>query len=340
MNRLMLTESEVGEIQRLTREIVERFGSSESPGLLAEAAVLAHDLPRRLRYFLNDFRLQEPEPGICVISGLTVDNDRIGDTPKHWKDRKRPTRTETEEVFLILAGSLLGEVIGWATQQAGYIIHEIFPIAGHEKEQLGTGCEELLAWHNEDAFHSCRGDYLGLLCLRNPDGVVTTWGSCDVSLLTPRHRDLLFEPRYTIRPDESHLQKNSAGPVPNEELSQSYSQISRMNSVPPRIPVLYGSKERPYLRLDPYFMDRCPDDPEAQEALDALIAQIDSRIETVVIGPGDLLIIDNYRVVHGRKPFKARHDGRDRWLKRINITRDLRKSRELRGSSESRVLCG
>lgn len=340
MSRFAYSASEIDEVQRLSQEIVQRFESSESPEFLREAPVLAHELPRRLRYFINDFRLFEPDPGFCFISGLPVDDDRIGDTPKHWKDRQFPTTTQAEEMYLVLVGSLLGEVIGWATQQSGYIVHDIFPIPGHEKEQLGTGCEDPLAWHVEDAFHPCRGDYLALLCLRNHDQVATTWGTYDVSQLSPRHRDILFEPRYTIRPDESHLQRNSAAPITDEVLGRAYSQIERMDAAPPRIAVLYGSRERPYIRIDPYFMDPLTEDPEAQEALDALTAQIDSRLGSVVSQPGDIFIVDNYRLVHGRKPFKARNDGRDRWLKRINIARDLRKSRDLRERAESRVLRG
>jgi enduracididine beta-hydroxylase len=57
-----------------------------------------------------------------------------------------------------------------------------------------------------------------------------------------------------------------------------------------------------------------------------------------VLEPGDMLFVDNFRAVHGRRPFSARFDGRDRWLKRINVTRDLRKSRRVRGSRESRVI--
>ncbi|MBP2478023.1 putative NAD(P)/FAD-binding protein YdhS [Crossiella equi] len=34
----------------------------------------------------------------------------------------------------------------------------------------------------------------------------------------------------------------------------------------------------------------------------------------------------NKRAVHGRRPFTARYDGTDRWLRRINITADLRRS--------------
>ncbi len=58
----------------------------------------------------------------------------------------------------------------------------------------------------------------------------------------------------------------------------------------------------------------------------------------MALEPGDLLIIDNYRAVNGRKPFQARYDGRDRWLKRIGVTRDLRKSRAARSSADSPIV--
>jgi enduracididine beta-hydroxylase len=50
------------------------------------------------------------------------------------------------------------------------------------------------------------------------------------------------------------------------------------------------------------------------------------------------LFVDNFRAVHGRNPFKANFDGRDRWLKRLNIASDLRKSRDSRVSSYNRVI--
>ncbi len=92
------------------------------------------------------------------------------------------------------------------------------------------------------------------------------------------------------------------------------------------------------MRLDPYFMEHLDDDPEAQEALDALVEQIDTNLKDLTLKSGDICFIDNYRVVHGRKPFTARYDGNDRWLKRLNIVRDLRKSRSSRGSAQSLIL--
>jgi hypothetical protein len=83
------------------------------------------------------------------------------------------------EALLILLGALLGEALGWATQQGGSIIHDIFPIKECENEQLGTGSLQTLWWHNEDAFHDYRADYIGMACLRNPDNVATTIASID-----------------------------------------------------------------------------------------------------------------------------------------------------------------
>jgi hypothetical protein len=64
-----------------------------------------------------------------------------------------------------------------------------------------------------------------------------------------------------------------------------------------------------------------------------------AALEDRAVEPGDIVFIDNFQAVHGRKPFRARYDGRDRWLKRISVVRDLRKSREPRLSAASRVFC-
>jgi alpha-ketoglutarate-dependent taurine dioxygenase len=111
-----------------------------------------------------------------------------------------------------------------------------------------------------------------------------------------------------------------------------------MNANPEKVSVFFGSADAPYLRLDPYFMDPLDDDPEAQQALDALIALIDASLVHLVLQPGSFCFIDNYKAVHGRRPFKARYDGNDRWIKRISMTRDLRKSRQARADCGSRVI--
>jgi L-asparagine oxygenase len=50
---------------------------------------------------------------------------------------------------------------------------------------------------------------------------------------------------------------------------------------------------------------------------------IEEIATSVVLEPGDLLVIDNNIAVHGRSPFTARFDGHDRWLQRSFVVTDL-----------------
>jgi len=343
MNHLRLVEPELASIEALLRELATQYSSAEDENFLKDVGLFAHEMPRRLRAFLNDFKRLEPPAGNCVISGYAVNEAKIGRTPTHWKLRPAFSPTVEEEMYLLLLGSLLGDALGWSTQQDGHLIHDVIPIQGHEHEQLGSSSEELLTWHNEDAFHPYRCDYLGMMCLRNPDEVGTMLASMTGVQLDNAVTRVLFESRFTIRPDESHMEKNGSdlrkdSDEDRSSLEAAYRQINQMNSNPEKLAVLYGDPRSPYVRIDPYFMDSLDDDNEGQAALNALNAAIEGKIFDLVLQPGDCVFIDNHRTVHGRRPFKAKYDGNDRWLKRINVTRDLQKSRGSRHSCTSRII--
>ena len=189
------------------------------------------------------------------------------------------------------------------------------PIEGHENKMIGAGSDRELIWHTEDARFSYWGDYIGLMCLRNPEAVPTTFALINEVQLDPDQVEVLFEPRFVFRPDPSHPSDSGV-----EKAS-----------------VLFGDPKSPYVRFDPYCMDQ-PEDEATRSAIDYLIRAIDENLTSVALLPGECLFIDNYRAVHGRSSFKARFDGTDRWLKRINIARDLRKSRAVRNALASRVI--
>jgi Fe(II)/alpha-ketoglutarate-dependent arginine beta-hydroxylase len=332
MQHLALDRDEKTAISKLLDEYEGELADLESDHVLQRATVLAHRLPERVRAAMNSFRLGNG-PGVLSISGYEVDHDRLGPTPGHWRDRPQPSPAHREELLLILYGSLLGDPFAWATQQNGRLVHDVIPIAGHENEQLGSSSESLLTWHTEDAFHPARGDFLLFACLRNPYAAATTVGYVDGMDLSAQTTAVLFEERFGIRPDESHLAKN------NTAGEQSlFEDIDEMNDDPVPVAVLFGDPAAPYIRADPYFMTVKEGDDEAREALDMLVKVIDERMFDVQLESGEYCFIDNHRVVHGRKPFKARHDGTDRWLKRINVTADLRKSRGARKSLTDRKI--
>ncbi len=334
MRRHALMPTETAAIRGLVDQLTTRFPGPEDAEFLRAVGLDAHELPRTLRQALCDFKLEEPVGGLLLVSGWPVDDGHLGPTPSHWKVAGESRRTFAHEAAMLLVGSLLGDPVGWATQQDGRLVHHVLPIREHEHAQLGSGSLELLWWHNEDAFHPLRPDYVILMCLRNPDRVATTYGSLADVKLSPPQIDKLFEPHFTIKPDNSH-QPDARGD--NEYASDGYDAIARMNQAPDKISVFYGDRSSPYLRLDPYFMDRVAD-PAAQDALDTLVREMDRTLLDLVLEPGDICILDNHRAVHGRRPFQARFDGTDRWLERILISRDLKRSRANRASSTDRIL--
>ena len=308
-----MINEEVESIRPLVKEIASRHGSTEEADFLDTVTTYAQELPKRIRVFLNTFRLTEPS-AVCLISGYPVDDLKIGKTPSDW--RKEPSSSSTEEeVFLNLCGALLGDVIAWAHQRGGLLCQDLVPIEAHKDEMLGSGSERELVLHTEDARYSYRGDYIGLMCLRNPDAVPTTFASIDEVHLDTNQAEVLFEPHFIFYPDPSH---------PTDTGHE-------------RAPILFGDPRFPYMRFDPYSMGK-PDIGEARSAMDYLIRALRKNLRGVALQPGECLFIDNYKAVHGRTSFKARFDGTDRWLKRITIARDIRKSRDARKAPAARVV--
>jgi hypothetical protein len=178
------------------------------------------------------------------------------------------------------------------------------------------------------------------MCLRNPDRVVTTLSCTEAFTVSEQHRSVLAEPRFTIRPDGSHLSRPAPPPrgVSGARLERAHDRIVAMNTDPVPIPLLFGDSDAPYLRLDQEYTAARPDDVMASEALTELAAAVDHGLSGYALAPGEICFVDNYRAVHGREAFAARHDGTDRWLRRLNITRDLRRSRSARISADSRLI--
>ncbi|ATE54999.1 guanitoxin biosynthesis L-enduracididine beta-hydroxylase GntD [Actinosynnema pretiosum] len=317
------------QVEALARAAVREHGSSSAPSLLAAAPGLAHRLPARLVDQLRDLRLAESASAL-VIRGLPVDDAEIGPTPLDWRGLDGQTRTAPQEAYLVLVAGLLGDIFGWTTLQDGRLIHDVVPMPSQKGEQSGHGTVNL-EWHTEDGFHPCRCDYLLLLGLRNHDRVPTTLASVDQVELDPAHRAALWQPRFLIRPDNEHLNRA-------RDIDGASHTVQAIADAPEPSAVLFGHPDQPYLRVDPAFMSALPGDREAAEALDAVVSALDAALTEVVVDAGDLLVVDNYKAVHGRCAFQARYDGTDRWLKKAVVTRDLRKSRALRSAPHHRIL--
>jgi Fe(II)/alpha-ketoglutarate-dependent arginine beta-hydroxylase len=341
MHHLTLTSEDNATIFPLLAELAKAYDTIENPELIRRAPVLARGLPPHLLTFLEEFRIGEPS-ALCLISGLSVEEAELGPTPTHWRDSQFDSKAFRQEIFFLLCGSALGDVFGWATQQDGRIMHDVLPIEGHEHYEIGSNSLQHLSWHTEDAFHPCRGDYVALMCLKNPDLVETV--VCDATDIDWSVLDVeaLYEPEFTQMPDNSHRPENtslSTGDATIDRLRErSFALIQSWNDDPVKRPVLFGDAAQPYMALDPYHMKTEGWSERSLAAFQGLCDQIEASMQNVCLRPGDCVFIDNFRAVHGRKSFKPRYDGSDRWLKRLNVTRNLRGSRAWRPAADNRII--
>lgn len=321
-----LSASDCRQVTGLVERLIEDYSSPDDRAFVETAADLARSLPDGIVRFLRSFQGAEPAVA-AVIRGLPVDDERVGPTPEHWSSHCDPARTMREDFYFLLLGSMIGEVFGWATLQNGALLHNVLPNRAEENDQSGAGSRAPLLWHIEDAFHPYRCDYLGLMALRNPDGIGTSLGSVRNLKVTQSEREVLWDRRFHIRPDKVHMKGLEVG-----------ARGAEFEHSPKPVSILFGDAEEPYLRINPPFMSALPGDEVAEQVLGDVISRIDESMGEVILNPGDVVFIDNYLAVHGRGSFIPRYDGTDRWMRKALFTRDLRKSRGVRDSADGRVL--
>ncbi|MFD4141310.1 guanitoxin biosynthesis L-enduracididine beta-hydroxylase GntD [Streptomyces sp. NPDC058572] len=316
-----LDADEVAGLRAAASKLADTHGAPGLPEFYDRDHAADELLPAGLRGFLLSYRRTEGRAA-CLVHGFPVDDARLGPTPGHWREAIGGTAATEQELWLAMCGTVLGDPFGWATLQEGRIIQNVLPIPGDETRQSGYGSTSLLEFHTEDGFHPNRCDYLLLFGLRNPDRVPTIVASVRDVRLSDQDRAVLAEDRFHILPDTEHIRQLEAHAPGHPALAKLYGMVDR----PVPTAVLFGDRFNPYLRIDRPFMHVRPGDTEAETALDRLMDELQRVQRDIAVGPGSMLVVDNYRAVHGRRPFVPRYDGTDRWLKKLTVSRNLRRN--------------
>ncbi|MFE3543551.1 TauD/TfdA family dioxygenase [Nocardia sp. NPDC059177] len=304
-------------VRALAADIRHHLGDSphtttlHTPALLAQIEQRAGELPDAVR---DAVRPPATAAGATVVRGLPVDDSEFGPTPAHWQAAAESAADPAHhgslelDIAMLLLARCAGEPFGWQGQQNGRLVNNIVPAAGHEDEQSGASSSTLLSPHTEDAFHARRAHLLMLVCLRNPDRVATTVSSVRQARLSAEDLRALRVPTVPILPDVSYGTgfDQAAAPLPTVWLDET------------------GGAT---LRYDPAYTPLDDADPAFRAAYARLTAELARVCHAPALAPGEILLVDNDVAVHGRVPFRARYDGTDRWLKRVNIRLPERRRR-------------
>lgn len=306
---LELTRGECHALDALTRRVAQGAPALvDDPGWLARARTAGCSLPPRLLEAIRAFR-HDARSGVLTITNLPLAPRSLPPTPS-VPNSAEPAVTAPAAIIVLL-GQQLGEIIAYRDEKHGALVQNVVPVP-HLARTQSNGGSSPLELHTENAFHPNRPDYVGLLCLRSArEGVGTQVASIRhaLPLLDGGEREILRQARFV-----------TAAPP-------SFSSVERSQPQP----VLTGAADDPDLCVD--FHTTAPQDPEAAAALARLREALLQVRAELVLRPGALVFLDNRLVVHGRGGFAPRYDGGDRWLHRVFVHLDHRRSRQRRAGN-------
>lgn len=303
----MLIETDVAEVT-LTEEESEglrRFAAQVQADAYTDDpadydTVLAVGLPgisRRLRSLVTGFGSRLGAAGVLRLRGVPLPLN-LPPTPGS-PDAGLRARSGAEALLLGLA-TLAGPVISFTEWRGGHRVHNIFPLPEDAGTQKASNAVRL-EMHTEAAFVPGCPEALAILYLRNGADLAPTTAFCDLHRvwgeLSAREQALLAARAFfTARWDRNGNEVRGD----TVAVAHCFGDASAVGKVRrfTYIPALRGATT------------------DHEEALCRFNTGIEVNTTEVTMVPGDLVLIDNTHVVHGRTRFTPRFDGTDRWLQR------------------------
>ena len=309
---LSLSHWEAAILAGLAATLSPDLAAEDPDAFCIEAAIRAARLSPRVRRRLAEFSRRGTREGYLLVRGLPHDPvlpPTPPDNSRHLGERTLAARGQA------ILNHGLGEMVAYEAEGGGRLFQDMVPSRRAAATQTSLGSRVELELHTEQAFSLLRPDCVSLVCLRGAREAATyvLGANTLVAALGPRERELLREPLWTTQVDESF--QGAAGEFIEGQLRGPF-------------PILEGAEEDPFLRFDQdldWGISR-----EAEELRKKIIALYPRLRRAHTLSPGELLLVDNRRVVHGRSPFTARFDGSDRFIVRSFVVRDLARSRYAR----------
>jgi len=246
-------------------------------------------IPENFKKLARSFGNNAGSAGVLLVHGLPIPADLTPTPAVPYSEIRAATGTEC---LLLGVGLLVGELIGLNMWRGGHRVHNVYPLPA-DAETMKASSSVRLAMHSELAFRPGAPDALALLCLRAGARPPST-AFCDLRPLWDRldasRQSHLMEPAFGFPRD------GAGGTVLME----------------PK-PIVTSREGGLRFQYDNGLHGATS---THEEALRFLRDCIEKTAAQTTLAPGDLVVIDNLHMVHGRTRFSPRYEGNDRWLQR------------------------
>jgi L-asparagine oxygenase len=300
-----LSDSESKHLAEVAARLSEVIDENHST-LCGAAASLIGELPDRLGETLEEFG-NSGRPEGCLLLGNLPTGDVPATPTVRGESRGRNTLLAAAQAIIAEA---IGHLVTYQAQNGRVFFEDLAPLEQQARLQTSMSNEVELEIHTELSFSPLRPDYLLLGCLRQHLAAKTyTFGVANLTEVASGHcLSVLSQKRWMTGVDTAIRRSG-------------YSLELGLRRGPVSVLQLHGA--RPAVTFDNILMES--DDVEAAWAVDELMSTYLQRRRTHILHDGEVLILENNHVMHGRSAFPATHSGSGRFLTRSCAVKDLRK---------------
>jgi hypothetical protein len=286
-----------------------QISSSDEPELYCKKMKeLSNLLPENIKLELKSLLYNEFQPASSVYpttpfiifklnTEILDEKQQIPETPPNNKHKvgEKTTLAKIQSLFV----SFISNLVSYEAEGYGRIFQDIVPDIQMANQQSSVGSNKELEIHTEQAFSKLKPDFLSLSCIRGDNSALTYILPLETILshLDESDKKLLQQPLWKIGVDYSFklngnefIDGNERGPIP----------------------IINGTTEDPLLVFDQDLMIGITE--EAVEIIKKITnIYYEHRIQHC-LQPGEILIINNNKAVHGRSGFAPNYNGKDRFL--------------------------
>jgi L-asparagine oxygenase len=302
-----LTAGERVTLLALAEELT--VSASESPELFCrQAHRAARQLPDRLVELLADFAYRGTDTGTMLLDRLPV----LEPPPTPPDNRSHLAQDTPLAGVQAIVNHACGQMVAYEAEGHGRLYQDMVPNRALALSQTSLGSGVELELHTEQAFSKLRPDLLSLACLRGHPDAKTYVLPAHVLLehMTPFERKLLRRELWSTGVDGSFK-------LGGHEF--------REGDVRGPLAIIGGAEDDPTIVFDQDLMSGAT--PEAHALIARVVEVYRAHRFSVTLEPGQILLLDNVRAVHGRSPFTPNFDGSDRFISRSFAIRDLVRTR-------------
>jgi hypothetical protein len=305
-------------------DITEQFSYNPyiNPDLFCkEAKELSKSIPENIKQILNTFSKYGNKKGFLLIKNIPINNFEIIKTPESNNLHIGETTYLAKIQAIIM--NYIGDMIGYEAECNGNLFQDIVPVKNMENNQTSVGSNTELEIHTEQAFSNLRPDILSLACLRGDEKALTYILPVNTIIenLTSDEINLLYKPLWKTGVDLSFklnghefIEGDIRGPIS----------------------ILNEFIDDPKLIFDQDLMEGTTE--ESKNLIKKIVNIYYKHRICHNLKPGEIILIDNNRAVHGRSSFFPIYDGNDRFLIRCFGTFDYEKSKYARLNDSRTIL--